>query len=105
VRLSGAQPETGRADVDIYIGEKNCWGKGYGTDATRLICRYGFDQMRLHLIALWVAADNLAARAVYRKVGFHEDGCHREAFRRDGKWHDMILMGLLEGELQPYPAA
>jgi RimJ/RimL family protein N-acetyltransferase len=33
-------------------------------------------------------------------VGFAEEGRKREAFRRDGKWHDMILMGLLEGELR-----
>jgi RimJ/RimL family protein N-acetyltransferase len=46
-----------------------------------------------------VVADNAAARHVYRKVGFVEEGRQRESFRRAGKWHDMILMSLLEGEL------
>jgi RimJ/RimL family protein N-acetyltransferase len=49
----------------------------------------------------WVVAENVAARRVYAKVGFVEEGRSREAFRRDGKWHDMILMGLLEHELLP----
>ncbi|MQA09976.1 MAG: GNAT family N-acetyltransferase [Pseudonocardiaceae bacterium] len=100
VRLRDAEPESGRAELDIEIGERDHWGHGYGTDAMRVICRYGIETMRLHLIALWVVADHVAARRVYQKVGFVEDGRHRESFRRDGKWHDMILMSLLEGELR-----
>jgi RimJ/RimL family protein N-acetyltransferase len=52
VALTGAEAETGGAELDLYIGEKDCWGKGYGTEAIRLICRYGFDRMRLHRIQL-----------------------------------------------------
>src|SRR5690606_42032406 len=55
--------------------------------------------MRLHSIRLWVVDDNEAAIHTYRRVGFRTDGRAREAFRRDGVWHDMILMSLLEGEL------
>jgi RimJ/RimL family protein N-acetyltransferase len=97
-RLGGTEPETGSAELDIYIGEKDCWGRGYGTDATRVICRYGFDRMRLHSIALWVVAENAAAIRVYEKAGFSVDGRRRHSFRRDGKWHDHLIMTLLEGE-------
>lgn len=100
VRLGDAEPETGRAELDLYIGERDCWGRGYATDATQVICRYGFDKMRLHLVALWVVAENVAARRVYEKVGFVEEGRHRESFRRAGQWHDLILMSLLEGDLR-----
>ncbi|WP_327011069.1 GNAT family N-acetyltransferase [Dactylosporangium sp. NBC_01737] len=95
VRLSGAEPEIGRAELDIYLGEKNSWGHGYATEATRLMCRYGFEEMRLHSIHLWVVTENAAARRVYDKVGFIEDGRHRQCFRRDGEWYDMYLMSLL----------
>ncbi len=98
--LRDARPENGRAELDLYIGEKDCWGRGYGTDAVRVICRYGFDQMRLHMIALWVVAGNTGAIRAYEKAGFVQDGRHREAFRRNGAWHDLILMSLLEGELR-----
>lgn len=100
VRLRDAEPEQGRAELDLYLGDKDCWGRGYATDATRTVCRYGFGRMRLHLIALWVVADNVAARRVYEKVGFQEVGRHREAFRGDDGWHDMVLMDLLEGDLR-----
>jgi RimJ/RimL family protein N-acetyltransferase len=99
VRLRDAEPEVGRAELDIYIGEPKYRNGGYGTDTMRVICRYGFDEMRLHGISLWVVADNAAARHVYQKVGFVEEGRQRESFRRAGKWHDVILMSLLEGEL------
>ncbi|QRP46204.1 GNAT family N-acetyltransferase [Amycolatopsis sp. FDAARGOS 1241] len=99
IDLRDAQPEVGRAELDIYIGEKDHWNGGYGTEALRLMCRYGFNVMRLHLIALWVVAENERARHVYRKAGFTEDGRHRECFRgSDGKYHDMYLMSLLEHE-------
>jgi len=100
VALREAEPEIGEAMLDIYLGEKDTWGQGYATDAMRTICRYGFDKMRLHRISLTVIAENEAARRVYEKVGFVEEGRMREAFRRDGKWHAKVIMGLLEGELR-----
>jgi RimJ/RimL family protein N-acetyltransferase len=100
IRLHGAAPETGGADLDIYLGEKDYWGKGYATDAVRTICRYGFDKMRLHKITLTVVTENHAAHHVYRKLGFVEEGRLRQVFRRDGRWYDKYTMGLLAGELR-----
>ena len=88
----------GWAELDIYLGEKDSWGHGYATEATRLMCRYGFEEMRLHSIHLWVVTENAAARRVYDKVGFIEEGRARQCFRRDGEWYDMYLMGLLASD-------
>src|SRR3712207_195225 len=100
IRLHGAEPEHGIAELDVYLGEKDHWGKGYATDAVRTACRYGFDRMRLHRITLTVVADNAPARHIYRKVGFVEEGRLRQTFRHEGRWHDKLVMGLLEGELR-----
>ncbi|MFB7285968.1 GNAT family N-acetyltransferase [Actinacidiphila glaucinigra] len=100
VRLRDAEPETGCAELDIYLGEKEYWGRGYATDAMRTMCRYGFEKMRLHKISLTVVTENEAAHHVYRKVGFVDEGRLRQVFRRDGRWYDMFTMGLLEGELR-----
>ncbi|MEU8230531.1 GNAT family protein [Actinoplanes sp. NPDC048967] len=99
VRLHGAEPELGIAELDIYLGERNYWGKGYATDTVRTVCRYGFDKMRLHKITLTVVTENEAAWRAYRKVGFVQEGRLREVFRRDGRWYDQYTMGLLAGEL------
>lgn len=99
VALTGAEPESGRAELDVYIGEATHRNGGYGTDAIRVLCRYGFDQMRLHGITLWVVPENTAAHHVYRKLGFVDEGRVRECFRRNGTWHDSIVMSMVEGEL------
>jgi RimJ/RimL family protein N-acetyltransferase len=100
VRLRDAEPELGCAELDLYLGEKSYWGQGYATETMRAMCRYGFDKMRLHRIFLSVVTENHAACNVYKKVGFVEEGRVREAFRRDGTWYDMFIMGLLDGELR-----
>jgi RimJ/RimL family protein N-acetyltransferase len=100
IRLHGAQPETGIAELDIYLGEKEYWGKGFATDAVRTACRYGFEKMRLHKITLTVVTENEAAHHIYRKVGFVEEGRLRQVFRRDARWLDKFTMGLLADELR-----
>lgn len=100
VALHGATPETGCAELDIYLGEKEYWGRGYATDAMRTICIYGFEKMRLHKITLTVVTENHAAQHIYQKVGFVNEGRLRQTFRRDGQWYDMFTMGLLENELR-----
>ncbi|MGW7261434.1 GNAT family N-acetyltransferase [Streptomyces sp. NPDC054834] len=100
VRLRDAEPETGCAELDLYLGEKDYWGRGYATDTMRTICRYGFQKMRLHKIRLTVVTENHAAHRVYQKVGFVDEGRLRQEFRRDGQWYDMFTMGLLEDELR-----
>jgi len=99
VRLRDAEPETGLAQLDVYLGEKDYWGRGFATDAVRAMCRFGFEDMRLHKISLTVVTENHAAISVYRKVGFVEKGRLRSVFRRDGRWYDQFTMGLLDGEL------
>ncbi|GAA2970989.1 GNAT family N-acetyltransferase [Actinokineospora diospyrosa] len=98
VVLRDATPEVGRATLDIYLGEKDTWNKGYATEALRLLCRWAFNDMRLTAIELTVVADNDPARHLYRKLGFVEEGRRRESFRRDGQLHDAIIMSLLARE-------
>lgn len=99
VALRDADPVNARAEVDIYIGEKDHWGGGYGTDALRTVCRYGFDTLRLHSIQLGVVEANERAIKSYKKVGFQVDGRYRQSFFRDGEWYDSLLMCVLKDEL------
>lgn len=81
--------------VGIGIGERDYWGKGYGTDAMRLIVRFGFEQLNLNRITLNVFGYNQRAIQSYLKCGFKEEGRLRQWMQRGGERHDLVFMGIL----------
>lgn len=70
-------------------------GRGWGTEATRLILGHAFEVVGLHRVELEVYAFNPRAQAVYEKVGFVREGVRRDALRWDGEWVDAITMAIL----------
>jgi len=84
------------ATLGIFIGEAEHRGRGYGTEAIRLIVGYGFRQLNLHNIMLQVHADNERGIACYKKVGFREFGRRTESKFKDGKYIDVISMEILD---------
>jgi RimJ/RimL family protein N-acetyltransferase len=86
------------AEYGIFIGDKSAWGKGYGTETTRLMLEYGFSLLHLHNIMLQVDSDNEAAIRAYRRAGFREFGRQREVRWRESGRCDAIYMECLAGE-------
>jgi RimJ/RimL family protein N-acetyltransferase len=79
------------------IGEEN-QGKGYGSEALRLMLDYGFGICNLHRIELNVFSYNERAIHVYEKLGFQREGVQRDALYYDHRYHDSIIMSMLEDE-------
>lgn len=77
------------------------FGRGYGSEATRLVRDFAFGPLRLHRLALEVNSFNAAAIAVYAKTGFVLEGVRREAVRHEEAWHDVHDMALLESDPRP----
>ncbi len=90
VGIWGARPKDRCAELGIALGREYI-GRGYGSDATRVIVNYGFREMGLHRIQLSVAPFNLAGIRAYEKAGFVEEGHHRESVLHDGRWYDEVL--------------
>ena len=88
------------ATIGMFIGDEENRGKGYGSEALRLACRYAFDRLNMHSLHLWVFSFNERAMNVYKKVGFREVGRMRESYYLDGKYHDSILMDILRDDLK-----
>lgn len=84
----------------IGIGEAGYRGKGYGTDALRLILRYAFTELNLFRVGLDVIANNTRALRAYEQAGFQREGAMRCAVLRNGQRHDLVLMGILRDEWQ-----
>ena len=86
------------AMMAIGIGEADYRGKGYGSEALRLLLAYGFREMNLHRIGLNVFAYNTAAIKSYERVGFVLEGKRRESIKRDGERFDELQYGILYEE-------
>ncbi|GIW06088.1 MAG: N-acetyltransferase [Dehalococcoidia bacterium] len=97
--LTGIDYQHRRATFGIVIGEKECWGKGYGAETARLVAGYGFTGLGLHTIELSVYSFNERAIRAYRRAGFRENGRRREAFWVAGRPYDIIRMEILSTDL------
>jgi RimJ/RimL family protein N-acetyltransferase len=87
-----------KAMFGMVIGEKDYWSKGYGTEAARLLINYGFQQLNLHRVSSGAFAFNERSIKLHKKVGFREEGRLREAFFKNGQYHDLVLFGILREE-------
>lgn len=98
IGLGGICWNHGDTFVGIGIGERELWGKGYGTDAMRVILRFAFTELNLHRVSLDVFAYNPRAIKSYEKVGFKHEGRHRGALNREGRRWDEVYMGILKSD-------
>ena len=71
---------------------------GYASEMFDYMLRNLIDQCGLHRVGLVTLASNAPSLALYRKLGFVEEGRERQAIFRDGQYHDLIAMGLLAAE-------
>ncbi len=86
------------ASFGLAIGEKGEWGKGYGTEAARLLLDHAFLTLNLNRVWLHVFEYNHRGLAVYERVGFRREGILRQDCFRAGKYWDTIVMGILREE-------
>lgn len=91
------------AEFGILIGEKEVWGRGYGTETTRLMLGYAFGILGLHNVMLRVYAENERAIRAYTRAGFRPIGRRREAHQRGGRYTDEIFMDCLSTEFEAIP--
>ena len=94
-----------RAHLAIGIFDRRFWSHGYGTEAIRLLLRYGFDELQLHRIDLRVLEYNARAIRAYEKCGFVREGVERDSAFVDGAWHSDVIMGILDHDYRSQPWA
>lgn len=98
LELDGILWNNGTGWIAIGFGDRGHWGKGYGSEAMRLLLDFAFGELNLHRVQLTVFAYNERAIHLYEKLGFVREGIYREFLHRDGTRYDMYLYGLLRRE-------
>lgn len=86
------------ATLGIFIGDKDFRGKGYGTEAIKLVLEYGFKYLNLKNVKLDLMEFNERALKCYKKCGFKEYGRRRKCRFVNGKYCDTIEMDILSEE-------
>jgi RimJ/RimL family protein N-acetyltransferase len=97
-QLHSIHPIHRSAELQIRIGEVRARGKGYGTEALRLLLDFGFRDLNLHRIYLHVFKTNTRAIRLYKKCGFRTEGVLREHAWVDGEFVDVLVMAKLRAE-------
>jgi RimJ/RimL family protein N-acetyltransferase len=85
-------------EFGILIGDPGAWGKGIGTEATRLTLAQAFEVLKVHRVSLRVLATNLPARCIYERLGFVREGVLRSHVLRESGPCDVLAYGILAGE-------
>ncbi|MFL5629125.1 MAG: GNAT family N-acetyltransferase [Ktedonobacteraceae bacterium] len=85
-------------ELGIGIGDRAYWGQGYGRDAVSTLLKYAFRFLNLHKVWLIVNSSNERAIRSYKACGFIEEGRLRKHVWSDGRYIDLIYMGVLRDE-------
>ncbi len=95
--LTYIHPVNRCAEFAIVLGDSDYRGRGYGKDALQTLIRYGFLDLNLHRIYCEVYGNNTAI-GLYRKLGFRDEGCMKDAYYSDGRYWDSYMLGMLRNE-------
>jgi diamine N-acetyltransferase len=87
-------------DMTIIIGEKDAWGKGYGTETGHLLLDYAFRQLGFHKISVEVVGFNKRALKFWEDLGFKKEGVKRDEYYYDNEYSDGVMMSILEVEFK-----
>jgi len=89
----------GRAELGYWCAP---WARGRGvmTDAARLVCRWGFEHLRLARIDWYAELGNEGSRRIAENLGFTIEGIQRQRLVNKGERRDGWVGGLLAGELR-----
>jgi len=99
IALQSIDPIHRSAEISFLIGSRTAWGKGYGQEAGRLLLRHGFQELNLQRIGCGTPDSNAGMIKVALALGMKEEGRRRNAFFKGGKYHDIVLFGILSNEL------
>lgn len=86
----------------FLVVTKEQQGKGYAGAILKALLHEGFFKIALHKLWLIVREDNLSSQKKYLKVGFEVEGLLKDEYFVQGKYHNMVRMGMINPEFS-YP--
>lgn len=82
-----------RADISLFIGDKDSWGQGYATEAIKLIAKWSFTELDLIKLTAGAYSSNMASQKAFLKAGFTIEGIRSNELFTSGRRDSLILLG------------
>jgi [ribosomal protein S5]-alanine N-acetyltransferase len=92
ILLSHIDNDNKNCDIGIFVG-KESWGKGIGTLAIVLMCKYAFSTLKMHKVIAGVVKENIGSSKLFEKAGFILEGVKKEEFKFDNEFLDTLHYG------------
>jgi len=84
------------ADVSLVIGDKKSWGKGFGSEAIKLVVEYSFKKLNLHRLSAGIYSNNVGSIKAFEKAGFKEEGIKKSIRFFNGSYIDEKIFGIVK---------
>ncbi|HXG87654.1 MAG TPA: GNAT family protein [Vicinamibacterales bacterium] len=78
------------ADVALMLGDKEHWGKGYGSEAIALVTDYGLNRLNLHKLTASCYASNQGSAKAFIKAGWEQEAVRKRQFYFNGSYEDSV---------------
>ena len=83
-----------RAELSYWIGAQH-QSKGYATEASGSVIKFGFEKLNLHKIIVAHAFENIESESICRKLNFSKYAHEHDAFQKNNDWHDLVWYELI----------
>lgn len=100
IELRNIEMRAGHSEIGLFLGDPANRGKGYGSQAIRVLSRFAFQEMRLHRLYAKILEANRPAQNAFARCGYKLEGTEREAHFGQGRYHNVLIYGMLSGELK-----
>ena len=94
IDLYDFDPHHQRAGVGILVLSEER-EKGYALDALRVLARYSFEILKLHMLHCNITAENTASIRLFEKAGFSQCGLLKEWRNIDNRWMDELMFQMI----------
>ena len=98
IQLNNIDYISGTAVLGFIIGDREKQGKGIGTEFSKLILDYSFNQLNIRKIISYVVEYNIISLNLFEKLGFIKEGTLRKQFYTDSEYKDVVIMALFKDD-------
>jgi RimJ/RimL family protein N-acetyltransferase len=85
-------------DIGLLIGNADCWGQGYASEAIAALAGYAFTALGLEKLTAGVYAPNVGCIRAFERAGFTREGVCRSQYRFEDSRIDVVLVGRARGD-------